>query len=95
MKEKGKDEEIKFEKALEELKGIVEKLEKGDLELEASLGLFERGVKLMGVCQAKLEDAERRVEVVSKGIDGKRTVKPFDEGGAGGSWEAEEEEGGK
>jgi exodeoxyribonuclease VII small subunit len=89
MKEKEKGEEIKFEKALEELKGIVEKLEKGDMELEASLGLFERGVKLMGICQGKLEDAERRVEAVSKGIDGKRTVKPFEEGG---DWE---EEGGK
>ena len=87
MKEKG--EELKFEKALEELKGIVEKLEKGDMELEASLGLFERGVKLMSICQGKLEDAERRVEAVSKDNDGKRSVKPFEEGG---DWE---EEGGK
>ena len=89
MKEKGREEEIKFEKALEELKGIVEKLEKGDIELEASLALFERGVRLMGVCQKKLEDAERRVEAVSKDMDGNFSVKPFPEGGSG-----DDEEGG-
>jgi len=77
MKEKEKEPEIRFEKALEELKGIVEKLEGGDLELEESLKMFERGVRLMAVCQKKLEDAERRVEIVSKGMKG--GVKPFEE----------------
>jgi exodeoxyribonuclease VII small subunit len=80
MKEKEKEPELKFEKALEELKGIVEKLERGDLELEESLKMFERGVKLMAVCQKKLEDAERRVEIVSKGMKGGAV--PFDEGAA-------------
>lgn len=79
MKETGKETEIKFEKALEELKGIVEKLEGGDLELEDSLKMFERGVKLMQVCQKKLEDAERRVETVAKGMGGKGGTRPFDE----------------
>ena len=87
MKEKEKEPEIKFEKALGELKGIVEKLEKGDLELEESLGMFERGVKLMAVCQKRLEDAERRVEMVSKGIGGKAGLAPFDEDGTEGGEE--------
>ncbi len=81
MKEEEKEPEIRFEKALEELKGIVEKLEGGDLELEESLKMFERGVRLMAVCQKKLEDAERRVEIVSKGMKG--GAKPFEEEGAG------------
>jgi exodeoxyribonuclease VII small subunit len=90
MKEKEKEPEVKFEKALAELQGIVEKLEHGEQDLEESLKFFERGVKLIAVCSRKLEDAERRVEIVMKARDGKKSVRPFPEG-AGDSVEPEEE----
>jgi len=94
-KEKEKEPEVRFEKALAELQGIVEKLEHGEQDLEESLKLFERGVKLIAVCSRKLEDAERRVEIVMKARDGKKTVRPFPEEGEGEPepGEAEEKEG--
>jgi len=76
---KEKEAEIKFEKALDELRGIVDKLEGGDLELDDSLRLFERGVKLIQVCSKKLEDAQRRVDIVMKSKDGKKAVREFKE----------------
>lgn len=72
--------EVKFEKALAELQKIVEELEGGELELDDSLKKFERGVKLIQVCSRKLEDAQRRVDVVVKARDGKKSLKEFDEG---------------
>jgi len=55
-----------FEAALAELEEIVKKLEAGDLTLEASLALYERGVELSRFCHARLEDAERRVEILNE-----------------------------
>ncbi len=55
-----------FESALTELESIVTRLEQGDLPLEESLGLFERGVKLSRFCHTKLEDAERRIEILTE-----------------------------
>ena len=56
------DETIKdFEAALAELDGIVKKMEAGDLTLEASLALYERGVQLERFCHERLEAAERRI----------------------------------
>jgi exodeoxyribonuclease VII small subunit len=55
-----------FEAALTELESIVKKLEEGDLPLEQSLSLFERGVQLSRFCHARLEEAERRIEVLSE-----------------------------
>ncbi|MGE0042189.1 MAG: exodeoxyribonuclease VII small subunit [Vicinamibacterales bacterium] len=55
-----------FEAAIAELEGIVKKLEEGDLALEASLALYERGVQLSRFCHARLEDAERRIEVLNE-----------------------------
>jgi exodeoxyribonuclease VII small subunit len=78
---KEKEPEVRFEKALGELKGIVDRLERGDLELDESLKLFERGVRLIQVCSKKLEDAQRRVDIVTKAKDGKKTVRPFAEEG--------------
>ena len=52
-----------FEGAIAELETIVKKLEDGDLALEASLALYERGVQLSRFCHARLEDAERRIDV--------------------------------
>lgn len=55
-----------FEAALTELDTIVRKLEEGDLTLEASLQLYERGVQLSRFCHARLEDAERRIEILNE-----------------------------
>ena len=55
-----------FEAAIAELEGIVKKLEDGDLTLEQSLELYERGVRLSRYCHARLEEAERRIEVLDE-----------------------------
>ena len=55
-----------FEAALAELEQIVKRLEDGDLPLEDSLQLYERGVHLSRFCHARLEEAERRVEVLNE-----------------------------
>jgi exodeoxyribonuclease VII small subunit len=55
-----------FEAALSELESIVRKLEEGDLTLESSLGLYERGIALSRYCHARLEDVERRIEVLNE-----------------------------
>jgi|TARA_B110000438_G_C15818788_1_gene653236 exodeoxyribonuclease VII small subunit len=54
--------EINFEKALEELEAIVEKLESGDLSLEESLQSFEKGIKLTRQCQEQLSKVELQVQ---------------------------------
>jgi exodeoxyribonuclease VII small subunit len=55
-----------FEAAIAELETVVKKLEDGDLSLEASLALYERGVQLSRFCHARLEDAERRIEILNE-----------------------------
>ena len=54
--------DINYEKALEELEGIVEDLESGDLSLENSLKSFEKGIKLARQCQEQLSKAELQVQ---------------------------------
>ena len=54
--------DINFEKALEELEGIVQDLESGDLSLENSLKSFEKGIKLARQCQEQLSKAELQVQ---------------------------------
>jgi exodeoxyribonuclease VII small subunit len=54
-----------FEGAIAELESIVKKLEEGELPLEQSLALYERGVQLSRFCHARLEDAERRIEILT------------------------------
>jgi len=54
-----------FESAIAELESIVKTLEEGDLALEKSLELFERGVQLSRFCHSRLEAAERRIEILN------------------------------
>jgi exodeoxyribonuclease VII small subunit len=56
-----------FEAAIAELESIVKQLENGDLALEPSLALYERGVQLSRFCHARLEAAERRIELLTDG----------------------------
>ncbi len=55
-----------FEAAIAELETIVKKLEDGDLTLESSLTLYERGVQLSRFCHTRLEDVERRIEILNE-----------------------------
>ena len=55
-----------FEAAIAELETIVKKLEEGDLALEKSLELYERGVQLSRFCHSRLEEAEKRIEIVNE-----------------------------
>jgi exodeoxyribonuclease VII small subunit len=71
--------ENSFEASLKELENIVQQLEGGDLPLEKSLELFERGVRLSRECQKRLDEAERRVEILLKSSDGVLTPVPFNE----------------
>ena len=59
-----------FETSLSELEKIVGKLEDGDLPLEDSLVLFEKGIKLSRECRERLVNAERRIEILMKDSDG-------------------------
>ena len=70
----------KFEAALEELEQVVEQLESGDLSLEDSLAAFEKGVGLVKLCNEKLTEVEKKVELLVKDKEGKFQLKPFDPG---------------
>ena len=65
MKDKSTASIKDFEAALTELESLVTTLEDGKLSLERSLELFERGVKLSRYCHTKLEEAEKRIEVLT------------------------------
>jgi exodeoxyribonuclease VII small subunit len=67
-----------FEIALEELEGVVEQLETGELALEESLVAFERGVGLVIYCNQKLTEAEKRVELLVKDKEGKFQFRMLD-----------------
>lgn len=68
-----------FESALERLEHIVKTLETGDLALDNSLELFEEGIQLSRLCHGKLEQAERRVEILLKSdSDGEPETVPFE-----------------
>lgn len=67
-----------FEEILTRLQGVVERLERGDLPLEDSLAMFEEGVRLSRLGSKRLDEAERRVEVLLRDEDGVRT-RPLDE----------------
>lgn len=71
--------EKKFEISLNRLEEIVSELEKGDLPLEQSLKLFEEGVKLARICNTRLQDAERKVEILLKDKSGNMMKNPFSE----------------
>jgi exodeoxyribonuclease VII small subunit len=66
-----------FEASLEALEQIVHELERGDLPLERSLELFEQGVRLSRQCQERLNQAERRIEVLLRDNQGRPAVAPF------------------
>jgi exodeoxyribonuclease VII small subunit len=72
---------MSFEDALKALEDVVRKLETGEVPLEDSIGLYERGEALRRHCQARLDAAQARIEKIVAGPDGKATgTVPFDGG---------------
>ena len=61
-------EEMSFEAAMRELEQVVGQLERGDVELEKSIALYERGAALKARCEAKLKEAEEKVAAIT--LDG-------------------------
>ena len=64
MTAKGK--EPTFEEALKSLEDVVSKLESGETNLEESIRLFEEGMRLSGLCQKRLDDADRKIELLMR-----------------------------
>ena len=72
-------EAMTFEEALAELEGVVAQLERGDVALDESIALYERGAKLRARCQQKLAEAEEKVSRITLGDGGQPTgLQPFD-----------------
>jgi exodeoxyribonuclease VII small subunit len=70
-----------FEKAMAELETIVNRLERGDVALEESIAIYERGEALKAHCEALLKSAQARIEKITLGPDGKPIgVEPLDNG---------------
>ena len=71
--------EMSFEDALKALEDVVRRLEGGEVPLDESISLYERGEKLRQHCQARLDAAQARIEKIVAGPDGKPTgTVPFD-----------------
>lgn len=71
--------EMSFEDALRALEQVVRRLESGDVPLDESIALYERGEKLRAHCQARLDAAQARIEAIVQGADGKPMgTRPFD-----------------
>lgn len=68
-----------FKEAIDELEKITGSLESGELELERSLALFERGVELIKYCQGKLDGAEAKVEMLVESLEGEIEAVPLQE----------------
>lgn len=70
--------EKRFEKAMERLEEIVKALESGELGLDESLKIFEEGMKLVRFCEEKLNEAEKKVTILTQRPDGSLEEQPFE-----------------
>lgn len=70
--------ELSFEEALEELKQIVGRLERGEGRLDDAIEAYERGARLKAHCEAKLKEAQAKIERIGLGPDGTPHAEPFD-----------------
>jgi len=69
--------EIKFEKAMQRLEAIVDELEKGELDIDKSLEIFEEGIKMSRVCSKKLNEAEKKIEKLTENKKGELVAELF------------------
>ncbi|MEM7650539.1 MAG: exodeoxyribonuclease VII small subunit [Pseudomonadota bacterium] len=74
-----KIETLNFEDALGELETIVRDLEQGGTPLEQSIGAYERGIALKKHCEAKLREAQAKIEKITVGKDGDVKTEPLDQ----------------
>ena len=81
MAEQGDITSLSFEAALARLEEIVRTLEKGEAPLDQSIELYQEGERLKRHCEARLKDAQARIEQIALGADGQPAgLKPFDAG---------------
>lgn len=78
MSPKAKKKEPSFEERLENLEAIVRELDSDDLPLEKAIEAYERGVKLSSALNKTLEDAQRRIEILTRNEDGEVVAEPFE-----------------
>jgi exodeoxyribonuclease VII small subunit len=71
-------EQLSFESALSELEDIVSRLEQGEVDLEDSIALYERGTALKQHCEKKLKGAEARLEKIVLGVEGAKGTEPME-----------------
>lgn len=71
--------ELKFEEALKKLEKIVEQLEKGDLSLDEAMKIYQDGIELSRLLGQKLENARKKIDVLTKNKKGEFELKPLDE----------------
>ena len=69
--------EVKFEKAIQRLEKIVDDLEKGELDIDKSLEIFEEGIKMSRVCSKKLNEAESKIEKLTRDQKGELVSELF------------------
>ncbi len=74
---KAKDDGLSFEQAIERLEKIVADMEAAELPLDAVLKKYEEGTQLVRFCSQKLEEAEKKIELLTKKADGSVELKPF------------------
>ncbi len=79
MNKKNDIKDLSFEQALSELEEIVEKLEQGDIDLEDSIGIYERGNLLKAHCEKKLESAKMKVDKIISQPDGDFSSESYEE----------------
>ena len=68
--------EMTFEQAMAALEAIVRQLESGDVDLEKSIAIYERGAELKAHCESRLREAEARIEQIVQKADGTLAAKP-------------------
>jgi exodeoxyribonuclease VII small subunit len=78
VKPKNQVKEVKFEDSLKRLEELVQEMESGELPLEDILKKYEEGNKLIKFCASKLNEAEKRIEILMKEKDGSIGMKEFD-----------------
>jgi exodeoxyribonuclease VII small subunit len=72
--------EMKFEDALKKLEKIIEEMEQGDLSLDEALKKYQEGLELSRVCSQRLENAKKKIDVLTKNKKGDFELKPLSEG---------------
>jgi exodeoxyribonuclease VII small subunit len=68
-----------FEKAFQQLEKIVQRLESEEIPLDESLGLFEEGIRLSRFCHQRLEEVEKKIELILADAKGQPVTEPFEE----------------